>query len=110
MKITYASKKIEKLFSDYDKLKSKLDPVWVRTIAKQITSLKAADTFGDFLALKLWHPEQLQGNDRALWSIRVSANARMILRPEGDEIMICSEVEVKGVCDYHGGKSNWYIP
>ena len=23
--------------------------------------------------------------------------------------MICSEIEVEGVCDYHGGKENWYM-
>lgn len=110
MKITYATRKIEKMFSDYNKLKSKINPAWVRTIAKQITALKAADKFEDFLALKMWHPEQLQGKDRELWSIHITPNVRMILRPYGDSVMICSEIEVKGVCDYHGDKSNWYIP
>ena len=24
-------------------------------------------------------------------------------------VMICSEIEVEGVCDYHGSKENWYL-
>lgn len=27
-----------------------------------------------------------------------------------DAVMICTEIEVEGVSDYHGSKDNWYIP
>ncbi len=25
-------------------------------------------------------------------------------------VMICTEIKVEGVSDYHGSKENWYIP
>lgn len=112
MKVTYATKKLEKYFADYSKLQQKLDSAWVRTIKKQMNALRAAEVFGDFLALGLWRPERLQGNAKNLWSLRITPNVRLFIMPMGDEetVMICSEVEVEGVGDYHGDKWNWYVP
>lgn len=39
MKITYANQKVEKFFVDYDKMKKKLPPEWVRTIKKHMDRL-----------------------------------------------------------------------
>ena len=102
MRVTYASTKVEKYFSDFNKLKKELPPEWVRTIKKHLDRLEAANCFGDFLRLGLGKPEQL----------RISANARLIIEPNAtqDTIMICDEIEIEGVSDYHGGKENWYIP
>ena len=38
--------------------------------------------------------------------------ARLILEPNAtqDTVMICTEIEVEGVSDYHGSKENWYLP
>ncbi|MGN0581195.1 MAG: hypothetical protein ACI4KB_00680 [Oscillospiraceae bacterium] len=112
MKITYANSKVEKYFTDFTKMKRKLPAEWVRTIKKHINHLEAADNFGIFLSLGLGHPEQLTGYKTPTYSLRVSPNARMIVEVKSDqaEITICSEVEVEGVCDYHGDKENWYIP
>ena len=111
LRITYANQQVEKFFEDYDKMRKKLPFEWVRSIKKHINHLKAAETFGDFLALRLGRPEPLAGYENVRYSIRVSANVRLIVEPNADQdsIMICSEVEVKGVCDYHGSKENWYI-
>ena len=55
-----------------------------------------------------------QGNLREKFSfyIRRAANVRLIIEPnaEQDTVMICTEIEVEGVSDYHGSKENWYIP
>ena len=68
--------------------------------------------FGDFLKLGLGRPEQLTGYERIRYSLRVSANERLIIEPNAtqDTIMICEEIEIEGVSDYHGDKENWYIP
>lgn len=112
MKITYANKRVEKYFTDYSKMKKKLPFEWVRTIKKIMDRLKAADTFGDFLSLGLGKPEQLSGYKQITYSLRVSANVRLIVEINAtqDTIKICEEVEVEGVSDYHGSKDNWYIP
>lgn len=112
MKITYANQKVEKFFLDYDKMKKKLPAEWVRTIKKHIDRLIAADTFGDFLAVGLGKPEQLSGYKQIRYSLHVAPHVRLIIEPNAaqDTVMICEEIEVEGVCDYHGSKENWYIP
>lgn len=111
MKITYANKKVEKYFTDYKKMQKKLPMDLVRTIKKHMNRLEAAECFGDFLKLGLGKPEQLRGYKRVRYSLHVAPNARLIIEPNAaqDTVMICTEVEVKGVSDYHGNKENWYI-
>lgn len=106
------SPKVEKYFSDFNKLKKELPADWVRTIKKHLDRMIAANYFGDFLKLGLGRPEQLTGYERIRYSLRVSANARLIIEPNAtqDTIMICEEIEIEGVSDYHGDKENWYIP
>lgn len=112
MKITYANSRVEKFFTDYQKMKKKLPADWVRAIKKHMDRLEAADCFGDFLALGLGKPEQLIGYECIRYSIHVAANVRLIVEPNAtqDTILICTEIEVEGVSDYHGSKENWYIP
>lgn len=112
MKINYANAKVKKAFSDLEKMKKKLSAEWVRTIKKHLNNMEAAENFGIFLSLGLGHPEQLTGYSTPTFSIRITPNVRMIIevKAEQSEIMNCNEVEVKGVCDYHGDKENWYIP
>lgn len=112
MRIVYENKKVERYFDDYAEMKKKVPDDWVRTIKKHIDRLKAADTFGDFLKLNLGHPEPLQGKDEGKYSVRITGNVRLILKPydNGKAVMICEEVVMEGVVDYHGGKESWYIP
>lgn len=113
MRITYANKKVERYFSDYKLMQKALPADWVRTIKKHIDRLKAAECFGDFLKVGLGHPEPLKGSDAGRWSLRVSGNVRLIIQPDatGDTVMICEEITMEGVVDYHGSSSDsWYIP
>ncbi len=84
----------------------------MKTIKKHLDNLEAADCFGDFLKLGLGRPEQLKGYEQIRYSLHISANVRLIIEPNAtqDTIMICEEIEIEGVSDYHGGKENWYIP
>ena len=111
LQITYASKKVKQCFEDYGEMKKRIPAEWVRTIKKHMDRLKAADTFGDFLTLNLGHPELLKGKDAGKYSIRVTGNVRLIVLPNlsGDSVMICKEIEMEGVVDYHGDKESWYI-
>ena len=56
--------------------------------------------------------KRLAGYKQVRYSRHVSANARLIIELDATEktIMICEEVEVEGVTDYHGAKDNWFIP
>lgn len=112
LKITYANGKVKKFFEDYSLMQRKIPFDWVRAIKKHMDHLIAADNFGDFLALGLGKPERLSGYKEIRYSIHVTANVRLIieLNATQDTVMICEEIEVEGVNDYHGGKENWYIP
>lgn len=111
MIITYANSRVEKFFTDYRKMQKNLPIEWVRTIKKHIDRLEAAECFGDFLKLGLGKPEQLAGEGHIRYSLHVAAHVRLIIEPNAncDSVMICTEIEVEGVCDYHGNKENWYI-
>lgn len=111
MRITYANARVEKYFTDFNKMQRKLPYEWVRTIKKHLDHLRAAENFGVFLSLGLGKPERLRGSaDR--YSLRVSANARLIIEVSADQMaaQLCEVVEIEGVTDYHGDKENWYIP
>ncbi|EET60845.1 hypothetical protein BRYFOR_07308 [Marvinbryantia formatexigens DSM 14469] len=112
VEITYANNKVKKYFEDYNKMKRKIPYEWVRTIKKHMDRLTAAECFGDFLKLGLGNPERLEGYRQIRYSLHVAPNARLIIEPDADQktIMICTEIEVEGVSDYHGSKENWYIP
>jgi proteic killer suppression protein len=113
LKITYANPKLERYFSDYKLMQRKIPPEWVRSLKKTMNRLEAADKFGDFLTLGLGKPEQLKGGGEQIrYSVHINVNARLIfeLNATCDTILICSEIEVEGVCDYHGSKENWYLP
>ena len=112
MKITYDNTKVEKCFTDYGVMKKKLPSDWLKPIKKHINNLDASDNFGIFLSLGLGKPEHLSGYEKPTYSLRISSNVRLIieLQTNGEVIEECESLIVKGVCDYHGSKSNWYIP
>ena len=113
MIINYANIKLEKYFNDYNLMKKKIPLDWVRKVKKIMQWLEAADKFGDFLTTGLGKPEQLKTNgEQILYSLHISANVRLIIELNAtyDTVKICSEIEVEGVCDYHGSKENWYLP
>lgn len=116
MKIIYDNPKVENCFTDFSVMKRKLNPEWVKPIKKHINNLEAADNFGIFLSLRLGKPEPLSGYKFPTYSLHISANVRLIIELQSteneneDEVKNCECLIVKGVCDYHGSKENWYIP
>ena len=110
MIITYANKEVELYFTDFSQMKRVLPFDWVRSIRKHLEHLEAAETFGDFLSLGLGKPEPLAGQ-KGVYSLHVSRNVRLIIMPSDDKksVMLREIVEIEGVCDYHGGKENWFI-
>ncbi len=112
MEILYANNKVRKCFEDYNQMQRIIPYDWARTIKKHMDRLQAAQCFGDFLTLGLGKPEWLKGYSSVHYSLRVTPNVRLVLELDvpADQVNMCTEVTVEGVCDYHGGKENWYIP
>jgi len=50
--------------------------------------------------------------DNVCKPLHISANVWLVIEPDatGETVMVCTEIEVEGVVDYHGSKENWFIP
>ena len=93
-------------------MQKKLPAEWVRSIKKTMNRLQAAETFGDFLSLRLGHPERLSGyGDRVVYSVHITGNVRIVFELDADNktITVCSELEIEKVVDYHGSKETVYL-
>lgn len=110
MKVNYDNQRIAKIFTDFNKMKRKIPSDWVRLLKKHLDRLDASDNFGVFLSIGVGKPEELSGYHAITYSIRITANVRLIIELRGNnDAKLCDEYVVKGVCDYHGDKNNWYI-
>lgn len=77
-------------------------------------------SFSSFSALQLsgiGKMESLEGNRKESYSLRVSANYRLIVKPKSkdrgaESLKKCDTLIIEGVIDYHGkgAKYNWIIP
>lgn len=112
LEIIFSSRKLEVFLSPQNIMKN-LNKELAHAYYKRYNELRAAKTFAIYLQTGLGHPEALvSSND---YSIRLTKNYRLIVRPESETLSIvdlqdCTTVEVKGVVDYHGAKSTWKTP
>ena len=77
-------------------------------------------SFSSFSALQLsgiGKMESLEGDCKRSYSLHVSANYRLIVRPKAkdrsaESLKKCETLIIEGVIDYHGkgAKYNWIIP
>ena len=76
--------------------------------------------FSSFLALQqsgIGKMESLEGNRKGSYSLRVSANYRLIVKPKEQDLSAeslkrCDTLIIEGVIDYHGKRKqySWIIP
>lgn len=109
MKITYCNNKLAKSFEDFKGLKKRIDNNLIEKIKFYYNVMLCSSTFNDFLNTGIDHPERLSNSNRRIWSLRLNANVRLIIELENFDPCLSETVKIKGVCDYHGGKNNWYI-
>lgn len=115
MQLSYDNSRVKKYFDNYSLMAKKVGLETTRSIKKQIDRLNASGSFQTFLTLGLGKPHLLTGNLAGYYAVSVSANMRLLLKPECDDYNIeslrkCTVVTVKGLGDYHGGKIEWFIP
>ena len=110
MEILYENKKLKELFSDTNKLATKVDLHLLKIIKRRFLELMAADTLSDYLKLGLGKPHLLTGNLKGYYATKLDANKRLIFKPiyENNQNE-CSKVMIKGVIDYHGSKTTLYL-
>ena len=115
MKIEFENRRVEKIFSNYHEMIRIIGFEKTRAVKKRLDQLKAAVSFQKWLDARLGNPHSLTGFERGkYYGVSVTSNYRLVLRAETEDhsaesLSLCTIVVVKGVCDYHGGKTNWII-
>ncbi len=124
MKRLYENEFVKELIEDLnDVSKSKylilkvMDKVTAKAIKKRCDQLLAAPSFGFVVANHLGYCESLKGNFEGYYSIVLTANVRLIIKPNSstndmETLNLCKEYILKGVVDYHDkrNKPSWIIP
>lgn len=115
MLIEYESESVEKIFNDFDLMRKIIGYERARAIKKRIDQLKASVSFGIYLSTGLGKPHPLYGDLKGYYSIAITGNVRLIVKPnaislEPEDLKACDTVILRGVVDYHGGKNEWLIP
>lgn len=122
MKILYNNDYIEKLFEDlrdHSKDKKMMQRVVsmdiLRSIKKKLDQLIASPNFYFVINKHIGKCEPLEGEMKGKYSIYISANFRLIIRPNSfdlskENLEKCDEFYIEGVVDYHGTKETWLIP
>lgn len=102
MKVEYDNPKLEKLCTDEVEMQKKRSDI-ASKLKLRIKALEAAGTVGDLKEsdpLGYWH--ELSADRVGHWAGKLSANYRLLIRPEGDdESSKAVAVTVTEITDYH---------
>ncbi|MCR4556476.1 MAG: type II toxin-antitoxin system RelE/ParE family toxin [Saccharofermentans sp.] len=98
-------------------LKKRIGLELSRSIKKRYDQIIAFSSFLSFQKSGIGKLESLEGNLKGSYSLRVSANYRLILKPKtvnrsAESLRTCDTVIIEGVIDYHGkgNKYSWIVP
>ena len=88
-----------------------------RVIKKRYNQIVAFSSFSSLQFSGIGKIESLKGDRKGSYSLRISANYRLIIKPKAkdlsaDSLKKCDTVIIEGVIDYHGKdkKFSWIIP
>ena len=110
IEVSFVNKRVERIFSEHNKIISKLGVHISRQAMKRINQLRASDDFQSYLKMGIGNPHPLHGTLEGCYGISITGNYRLIIEPENCPHVTCRKTIVKGVCDYHGDKIDWIIP
>ena len=110
MKLTFRTKKLEKLANDYRKCQKELGNVQAKQFNKRLNDLLIAEALEDVRALP-GHYHELKGNRKGQWACDLDQPYRLVFTPHENPIPTNEVggyiwVEIKGVeiieiIDYH---------
>lgn len=102
MDVRYEDKKLEKLCTDEREMRRKRGDIAIK-LKRRIKALETAESVGELQTHDpsgQWHP--LRANLDGLWAGKLSANYRLLIRPEdAEEPTSAVTVTVIDVDDYH---------
>ncbi|BCN54850.1 type II toxin-antitoxin system RelE/ParE family toxin [Prescottella equi] len=96
MELRYADNELERRCTDERHMQRKLGVPMAKTLRLRLDELRRAEEMGDLLFFAgKW--EELKGDRAGQWSGRLTANWRLIVRPEDGTITVL----VVEITDYH---------
>lgn len=88
-----------------------------KAVKKRYNQITAFSSFSTLQRSGVGKTESLGGDRKGSYSLRISANYRLIVKPKSKDLSAeslqnCDTLIIEGVIDYHGKgkKFNWIIP
>ncbi len=88
-----------------------------RAVKKRYNQMISFSSFAALQQSGIGKMESLEGDKKGSYSLRLTANYRIIVKPVSDDLSaeslkICDTLMIEGVIDYHGkgSKHSWIIP
>ena len=98
-------------------MKKKIGAELTKDVKKRYNQIVAFTSFSALQQSGIGKMESLEGDQRGSYSLRASANYRLIVKPKSkdlsaENLKICDTLIIEGVIDYHGKgkKFSWIIP
>lgn len=98
-------------------MKKEIGAELTREVKKRYNQIVAFSSFSALQQSGIGKMESLKGGSKGSYSLRVSANYRLIVKPKAKDLSAeslksCDTIIIEGVIDYHGKrkKFGWIIP
>ena len=98
MRITYKSKKIEKVCTVASEAEKKYGLEMAAKIHQRIDEISSADTIEEMVQITLGRCHPLKGERKGQYAVDLVQPNRLVFQKEGDEIQIAKIMEI---VDYH---------
>ena len=124
LKVEFEDGKVEELFTDLNDVRGSRN-LLLKAVGRDLTlalkrrfnQIAAFSTFAALQQSAIGKMEALEVDFRGSYSLRVSANYRLVVKPRCQDLSTaclkrCDTLIIEGVIDYHGRgkKHNWLIP
>ncbi len=98
-------------------MKKEIGMELTKAVKKRYNQIVAFSSFSSFQQSGIGKMESLEGENKGSYSLRISANYRLIVKPKAEDLSAeslreCDTLIIEGVIDYHGKgkKFGWLIP
>ena len=105
------------LYCSKNLMQKRIGPILTRAVKARICEIKSFDNFYLLQQFCIGKVESLSGDLSGYYSIRLTANYRLIFKPKShdlsaESLKACDTIIIKGVIDYHvrSNRRNWLIP
>ena len=103
--------------SSQNLMKKEIGAELTKAVKKRYNQIMAFSSFSALQQSGIGKMESLEGDHKGSYSLRVSANYRLIVKPKTEDLGAeslkkCDILIIEGVIDYHGKgkKFSWIIP